>query len=111
MPFGEVTHRWGATATISLLACSPRAQYHRRLMNDVTQLLSALGRGDPHAASRLLPLVRGSPRSAPVGRNLVRLAQSHGLIDELSIFVESCKPIRYPPGVSDSRPQSNTANR
>jgi hypothetical protein len=26
-------------------------------MNDVTQLLSALGQGDPHAASRLLPLV------------------------------------------------------
>jgi hypothetical protein len=25
-------------------------------MNDVTQLLSALGQGDPHAASRLLPL-------------------------------------------------------
>jgi hypothetical protein len=28
-----------------------------RLMTDVTQLLSALERGDPHAASRLLPLV------------------------------------------------------
>jgi hypothetical protein len=27
------------------------------LINDVTQLLSALGRGDPHAASRLLPMV------------------------------------------------------
>jgi RNA polymerase sigma factor (TIGR02999 family) len=26
-------------------------------MNEVTQLLSALGQGDPHAASRLLPLV------------------------------------------------------
>jgi hypothetical protein len=26
-------------------------------MNHVTQLLSALGQGDPHAASRLLPLV------------------------------------------------------
>src|SRR5438132_4801219 len=26
-------------------------------MNDVTQLLSALEQGDPHAASRLLPLV------------------------------------------------------
>jgi hypothetical protein len=26
-------------------------------MNDVTQLLNALGQGDPHAASRLLPLV------------------------------------------------------
>jgi ECF sigma factor len=25
-------------------------------MNDVTPLLSALGQGDPHAASRLLPL-------------------------------------------------------
>jgi RNA polymerase sigma factor (TIGR02999 family) len=27
------------------------------MSNDVTQLLSALGQGDPHAASRLLPLV------------------------------------------------------
>jgi hypothetical protein len=26
-------------------------------MHDVTQLLSVLGQGDPHAASRLLPLV------------------------------------------------------
>jgi hypothetical protein len=26
-------------------------------MTDVTRLLSALGQGDPHAASRLLPLV------------------------------------------------------
>jgi hypothetical protein len=26
-------------------------------MKDVTQLLSALGQGDPHGASRLLPLV------------------------------------------------------
>jgi hypothetical protein len=26
-------------------------------MNDVTQLLNALGQGDPHAASRLLPVV------------------------------------------------------
>jgi hypothetical protein len=26
-------------------------------MNDVTQLLSALGQGEPHAASRLLPPV------------------------------------------------------
>jgi len=26
------------------------------MSNDVTQLLRALGQGDPHAASRLLPL-------------------------------------------------------
>ena len=26
-------------------------------MNEVTQLMRALGQGDPHAASRLLPLV------------------------------------------------------
>jgi hypothetical protein len=31
-------------------------------MNEVTQLLSALGQGDPHAASRLLPLVYDEPR-------------------------------------------------
>jgi hypothetical protein len=28
-------------------------------MTDVTQLLNVLGQGDPHAASRLLLLVRG----------------------------------------------------
>ena len=34
-----------------------RARYHLRLMNhDVTQLLHALERGDPHAAEELLPL-------------------------------------------------------
>jgi hypothetical protein len=39
------------------LAILPRDQYHLPLMsNDVTQLLRALGQGDPHAASRLLPL-------------------------------------------------------
>ena len=27
------------------------------MMDDATQLLIALGQGDPHAASRLLPLV------------------------------------------------------
>jgi hypothetical protein len=40
-----------------LLPSPLRARYHLRLMNhDVTRLLSALGRGDPHAASRQLPL-------------------------------------------------------
>ena len=39
------------------MARPPRGRYHLQLMNDVTQLLSALGQGDPHAASRLLPLV------------------------------------------------------
>jgi RNA polymerase sigma factor (TIGR02999 family) len=45
-----VFHDW-------LLARPPRARYHLRLMTDVTQLLNALEQGDPHAASRLLPLV------------------------------------------------------
>jgi hypothetical protein len=40
-----------------LLAGSPPHRYHLRLMNQVNQLLSALGQGDPHAAGRLLPLV------------------------------------------------------
>ena len=35
----------------------PRGRYHRPLKNDVAELLSALEHGDPHAASRLLPLV------------------------------------------------------
>jgi hypothetical protein len=33
-------------------------------MNDVTQLLSSLGQGDPHAASWLLPLVYDEPPAA-----------------------------------------------
>ena len=41
-----------------LLASPPRGRYHLGLMShDVTQLLNALEQGDPHAASRLLPLV------------------------------------------------------
>ena len=39
-----------------LLASPLRARYHLRLMNAVTSLSSALGRGAPHAASLLLPL-------------------------------------------------------
>jgi hypothetical protein len=31
-------------------------------MNGVTQLLNAMGHGDPHAASRLLPLGYNEPR-------------------------------------------------
>jgi ECF sigma factor len=34
-----------------------RGRYRQRLITDVTALLSAQGQGDPHAASRLLPLV------------------------------------------------------
>ena len=37
-----------------------------RLMNEVTQLLSALEQGDPHAASRLLPLVYDELRKLAV---------------------------------------------
>jgi hypothetical protein len=37
-------------------------------MNEVTQLLSALGQGDPHAASRLLPLVYGELRKLAAQR-------------------------------------------
>jgi hypothetical protein len=33
-----------------------RGRNHRRLMTEVTRRLSALDPGDPHAASRLLPL-------------------------------------------------------
>jgi hypothetical protein len=40
-----------------LLASFHRRPHHGRVMNEVTQLLSALGQGDPHAAGRLLPLV------------------------------------------------------
>jgi hypothetical protein len=52
----------------------------------------------------------GVPKSAPVGRKSVRLAHSHRLTEGLSIFVEIWKPIGYPAGVCDFRPQLNTAN-
>ena len=48
-----LTARW---ALGRLLANPPWGRYHLRLMHDVTQLLTALGHGDPHAASRLLRL-------------------------------------------------------
>jgi hypothetical protein len=37
-------------------------------MTDLTHLLSALGQGDPHAASRLLPLVYEELRRLPTQR-------------------------------------------
>src|SRR5262249_8743363 len=40
-------------------------------MNDVTQLLGAIGQGDPHAAGRLLPLVYDELRRLPA-RKLAR---------------------------------------
>jgi hypothetical protein len=39
-----------------------------RLTNDETQLLSALGQSDPHAASRLLPLVHDALRKLAAQR-------------------------------------------
>jgi hypothetical protein len=51
-----------------LLTSLPRARHHLHLMNDVTQFLSALGQGDPHAASRLLPLVYGELRKLAAQR-------------------------------------------
>ena len=50
-----------------LLATSPEARYHLRLMTDVTYLLTALGQGDPHAASRLLPPAYEDLRTLAVG--------------------------------------------
>ena len=56
----------------SLLASPPTHRYDLRLMNhDVTQLLSALGQGDPHAASRLLPLVYDELRRLAAQRRLI----------------------------------------
>jgi hypothetical protein len=40
----------------ALLASSSPGGYYVQLMNKVTQLLSTLEHGDPHAASRRLPL-------------------------------------------------------
>jgi len=44
-------------APVKLLASPHSRRYHLPLMNDVAQRLSALAHGDPHAASRLLPVV------------------------------------------------------
>jgi hypothetical protein len=41
----------------NLLASVPHGRHHRWLMIDLPQLLSALEQGDPHAATRLPPLV------------------------------------------------------
>ena len=46
----------------NLLASLHRARYDLRLMTGVTQLLHALEQGDPHVASRLLPLISGQRR-------------------------------------------------
>jgi hypothetical protein len=59
------------SATRGGVASLPRPRYHLRLMsNEVTQLLSALGRSDPHAARRLLSL-RARLLLAGTGLNLV----------------------------------------
>jgi hypothetical protein len=47
---------------------SPHASYHRRMMTNVTQLLSAVDQGDPHAASRLLPMVYDERRKLAAQR-------------------------------------------
>jgi hypothetical protein len=47
----------GTHAERGPLASPSESGYSVRLMHEVTQLLNALGQGDPHAASRLLPLV------------------------------------------------------
>ena len=74
------------------MAGPPRARYHLRLMsNEVTQLLSALDQGDPHAASRLLPLgyeelrklaaqrmAQEKPREGRIIGNAPRTVPSHG---------------------------------
>jgi hypothetical protein len=66
---GCVSRERSRTLTIMsrgcLLASPPRGRYHRRSMNEFTQLLSALEHGDPHAASRLLPLACEEMRSSP----------------------------------------------
>jgi hypothetical protein len=66
------------------MASLSRARYDLRLMNAVTQFLSALGRGDPHAVSRLLPLVYDELRNLAAQRMArfrcpaVRSSTTHG---------------------------------
>jgi ECF sigma factor len=77
-----------------LLASPPQARDHGQSMNDVTQLLSALGQGDPHAASRLLPLVYDEQRRLVAQRirgwtsSLATLPQDHGHDRELGVELE-----------------------
>jgi hypothetical protein len=67
------------------LASPSGSGYPVRMMTDVTRLLSALGQGDPHAASRLLPLVYDELRKLAVkrlahekpGQTLQRIAWVH----------------------------------
>ena len=69
-----------------LLASHPQGRYHRRLMNDLTQLLSVLGQGDPHAESRLLSLVYDELAGWPPSGWLASSPTSHEATDALSRF-------------------------
>jgi hypothetical protein len=51
-------------------------------MSDVSQLLSALGQGDPHAASRLLPLVYDEFRKLAVQEQPGQTLQPTALVHE-----------------------------
>ena len=93
-----------------MLASPTLGRYHRRLMNDVTQLLSALEQGDSHAASGLLPLVYDELRKLAAQRmaqdRLRQTLQPSGLrrimdVREASRLEESCR----------MRPQSCYASR
>jgi hypothetical protein len=52
-----VTSDFASPATTAGSGRAARARYHLQFKNEVTDLLNALGPGDPHAASGLLPLV------------------------------------------------------
>jgi hypothetical protein len=73
-------------------------------MDHVTQLLSALGQGDPHAASRLLPLVCEEPRKLAAQRAVKDPLSSQAVIRFTNGYNGSMsRQILVPPGHNLSR--------
>jgi hypothetical protein len=82
-----------------MLASTSRGRYLLPLMNAVTALLTALGQGEPHAASRLLPPVYDALRRLAAQRMVQvhagQTLQSTALVHEdLKGFDASSWPAR-----------------
>ncbi len=62
-------------------------------MSDVTQLLSALEQGDPHAAAQLLPLVYDELRKLAAQR--MARDQPGQALQATALVHEACLPLTY----------------
>jgi hypothetical protein len=82
-------------------------------MNDVTRLLSALDQGDPHAASRLLPLVYDELRELAAQRmeqkRLGRTPQPTAFVHEANVQGGAAAPTSR--GLTPSEAQGLEINR